>query len=358
MRTAALKLKYSKAQTFHVAVVSTVSSGKSTFINALIGNELLPAENQVCTSRTVAVLDNDRATDITGHILYSRGEYEKIPSCTAAQISGLLNSKESDIADVIIECSIPGVRSTQKSLMIVDTPGINNSMDVTHAEITTQYIKSMSSGLIVFIINATQMGTNDECALLGSVKQLLDKTPELNIIFVLNKVDELDMEKEPLEKVMQNCYSYLKGLGFGNVALYPVSAQAAMLFKKALANAPMTKKEMIDFTRFFEQFASPGLQLSLYAIPGTESSLDETCVVGPQRMSRRELLSSLANTGLAAVERAVEDAMLRQFDVKPLRVTGPVKKTSQGNKSPAQRISTRAFPMPKRPTMRKKKGQT
>lgn len=40
-------------------VVSTMSSGKSTLINAIVGSELLPSMNRACTARAVAILDND-----------------------------------------------------------------------------------------------------------------------------------------------------------------------------------------------------------------------------------------------------------------------------------------------------------
>ncbi len=34
-------------------VVSTMSSGKSTLINAIVGSELLPSMNRACTARAV-----------------------------------------------------------------------------------------------------------------------------------------------------------------------------------------------------------------------------------------------------------------------------------------------------------------
>ena len=44
---------------FKVCVVATMSSGKSTFINSIIGEEIMPEKNEACTARTMAVLDND-----------------------------------------------------------------------------------------------------------------------------------------------------------------------------------------------------------------------------------------------------------------------------------------------------------
>lgn len=48
-------------------VVSTMSSGKSTLINAIVGSELLPSMNRACTARAVAILDNDMKSNFEVH---------------------------------------------------------------------------------------------------------------------------------------------------------------------------------------------------------------------------------------------------------------------------------------------------
>lgn len=169
------KLLYAKSKVFETAVISTMSSGKSTLINSFIGKDLLPARHQVCTARTAAVLDNDFTQAVTGHILFSDGQYEQILNCDAGQISECLEHKSSGLADIIIECSIPGIRNIGKAVLITDTPGVNNSADPIHAKITEAHIEGMSSGLIVYVLNAAQLGTRDDLALLYSVKQTLDR---------------------------------------------------------------------------------------------------------------------------------------------------------------------------------------
>lgn len=39
---------------FKVCIVATMSSGKSTFINSIIGDEIMPEKNEACTARTMA----------------------------------------------------------------------------------------------------------------------------------------------------------------------------------------------------------------------------------------------------------------------------------------------------------------
>lgn len=317
---APMKLLYTKSRVFEAAVVSTMSSGKSTLINSFIGKNLLPSRNQACTARTTAVLDNDFMQTIAGHVLFSDGQYEKIQNCSADQISECLEGKGGGLADIIIECSIPGIRNFGQAILITDTPGVNNNADPTHARITEAHIDEMSSGLIIYVLNAAQMGTRDDFALLRIVKQVLDRNAKLEIIFVLNKADEIDSEKEPLPQLMQNCIGYLRDAGFPEANVLPASSLAALLFKKALHGDTMSAKELSSFSRFYNQFSSSDYRLSLYGMSGS----DQNCTVGKRRYLRRKLLAALENTGLPAVERAIEDCMIRQLEPRQPTVKSPL----------------------------------
>lgn len=61
---------------FKVCVVATMSSGKSTFINSIIGEEIMPEKNEACTARTMSVLDNDSAITKKAHIIRKNGTKE------------------------------------------------------------------------------------------------------------------------------------------------------------------------------------------------------------------------------------------------------------------------------------------
>ena len=45
---------------FPINVIATMSSGKSTLINALLRKKLMPSENQACTATITEILDNDQ----------------------------------------------------------------------------------------------------------------------------------------------------------------------------------------------------------------------------------------------------------------------------------------------------------
>ena len=56
------RLNFNMKRVYPTLVVSTMSSGKSTLINSLVGAELLPSSNRACTAKSIAILDNDQKT--------------------------------------------------------------------------------------------------------------------------------------------------------------------------------------------------------------------------------------------------------------------------------------------------------
>ncbi len=53
------EIKIDETKIFPMVVVATMSSGKSTLINALLGKEILPSSNRACTALRYSILDDD-----------------------------------------------------------------------------------------------------------------------------------------------------------------------------------------------------------------------------------------------------------------------------------------------------------
>ena len=57
-----------------VCVIATMSSGKSTFVNAILGDEILPEKNEACTARALAVLNTSETMDAKAYIIKNDGK--------------------------------------------------------------------------------------------------------------------------------------------------------------------------------------------------------------------------------------------------------------------------------------------
>lgn len=297
---------------FRTVVVATMSTGKSTLINALAGKELLPSLNQACTARTVALLDNDQVHSPKCSILYRNGQVKKDIPCTINDIQAFNQDKNQDIKDILVECNIEGVHNIGRSLMLIDTPGVNNNLDENHAKVTKDYIEAMDTGLLLYMMNANQPATYDDAEFLSWILEQQKKKNGLKVIFVLNKIDEIDPESESAEEMISVLVDYIKQNGFEMPVLLPVSSKAALLFKKALSHQKLTETETDEFYKYYKKFSKK-----------TEASMDCRSLFWNEKIRNKEnvhidekeylcmdLYKALEQTGIPMLEHWIEKELL------------------------------------------------
>ncbi len=156
---------------FLLVVVGEVKSGKSSFVNALLGQK-------ICKEGVTPV------TDKINILRY--GETDKI----------------SELESFVIQREYP--YEPLHNLNLVDTPG-TNSLIREHQQITEKFIPRCD--LVLFITSIDRPFTDSERRLLEFIKDLWGK----KIIFILNKIDlkETNEVSEVLEYIKTNCQSLL-----------------------------------------------------------------------------------------------------------------------------------------------------
>jgi len=299
-------LSINEKRVFPTFVVSTVSSGKSTLINALMAKKLMPSRNTATTARALAILDNDKADGFVAHTVGVDGKHARLKDVDLKTVTEY--NEESSISEMIIEGQIKGIKNSKRSLLIVDTPGVNNCMDKSHGDTTKKIIDTASEGLILYVFNVQQLGTNDDASFLSWVSEKLRERPGLSIIFAVNKMDCLDTEKEPFEEVLEYVKNYVKGFGIEDAPIIPVSAYYAYLFKKLLKGETLSEFEEERFPCGYFCFGGDArLPLGSYA---AAAGKDMTCVCGGREYTAQSLYTALYNTGFPALENAIESVLI------------------------------------------------
>lgn len=248
-------------------VIGTMSSGKSTFLNSLIGLDLFPSKNEACTAKTIVYYANPEREEF----LYKHN-YSKKPTLRKSLDSKQLEkwNENPKMKEIIIEG--PLRTGNQKCFGVIDTPGPNNSMDKSHREVMQMSLKKYEYEKIFYILNATQLGTEDDHNLLDFIKNQYDHS---KIVFVVNKSDEIDdTETENLESISENVKIYLETNDFKNPVIYFISALGALLAMKVNGNYEMTKKQMNDYKQLSllleENLALHNVNTPKYSINETE----------------------------------------------------------------------------------------
>lgn len=242
---------------FEAYVVATMSAGKSTLINALIGQKLMPSKHEPCTAVITRIYDTG-----DGNVFSARayGRNDDKPRETIKELTYdamvRLNSDD-NITYINIEGNISFVGKKGIPFVIVDTPGPNNSRNTNHRAITMKEIETGKQSLVIFLLDACQNGTDSEKLLLEDIAKAMEKGGKMSrdrFMFVVNKLDNFYNEPENIKNLLITNRDGLAKYGITDARIYPVSATVALsattgldnvsAIDKAYAIEMVTKKEL------------------------------------------------------------------------------------------------------------------
>ena len=224
-----------QSQRFRVAVIGEFSQGKSTLLNALLGEEIQPAREIPC-SGTVTVLKYGKQKRVV--CLYKDGReeeisFEKYQDKASISEDAAIDCLSDELAQSQIEEIIfehPDLELCRSGVEIVDSPGLNEHPERT--AITRKLLKNTDA--VIFLTNASRPLTQGERDLLHEVKLHLnggkDENPVDNLFVICNFMDLIRTTKGR-EQVKQRVTKFLQGdnpIIAGKNRIHFISAQAAL----------------------------------------------------------------------------------------------------------------------------------
>ncbi|WP_035798705.1 dynamin family protein [Crocosphaera chwakensis] len=226
-----------KSQQFRVAVIGDFSQGKSTLLNALLGEEIQPTRAIPC-SGTVSLLKYGEQKRVICH--YQNGTEEEIPFEEyedKVTIDYEVALEQCDINQQLIENPIkevifehPNLALCKNGVIIIDSPGLNEHPDRT--AITKQILEDTDA--IIFLTDASRPLTQREKEVLQELKQFLNgdnsEVSAENIFLVVNKWDLLRREKDrqQVKERIENIVFSPPALISGDNRVHFLSAQEAL----------------------------------------------------------------------------------------------------------------------------------
>lgn len=303
--------------TFPVNVVATMSSGKSTIINALLQTKLMPSKNEACTATITEILDND-AVAYTA-IVYNEGNeiIQEIPELTY-EVMSTLNENE-DVHRICAEGNIPFLDAKSMALMLVDTPGPNNAQNQAHKNTTYRAINNDSNNLILYVLNGTQLSTNDDAALLRYVADQIKKGGKQvrdRFLFVINKMDQFNPEEEDIGKAISSARRYLASYGIEEPQLFPCSAYTALNIRTYFSEIdidnltrsqeralPLTARDTLPMIDKFIEYESMHLEKYSTLSPSAQQELNYRLSQAIEHGDTKE--QALIHSGICSIEAAI-----------------------------------------------------
>lgn len=252
-------------QRFEIVVVGEFSTGKSTFINALLQKEVLPSR---VTPTTATINFIRHQTEGPGHecaiVHYYDGKEEEVSfdqlDQYVTEMSKLLDVSHA-IRHVDLFIDSPYL---QNGVVLVDTPGLQ-ALNPEHERITKDKIRTSQASILLF--NMEQPGKRTEFEFLKDLSDSIDR-----IFFVANRLDGIP--KNEIEEVVESLETALRQNEYCNVPLaqvYPVSALQALKAQDATVEPDKFVDWSVEDLRTASRFEMFEEKLEHYLFDGEQT---------------------------------------------------------------------------------------
>lgn len=220
--------EHAKSNDFEVCVVATMSAGKSTLINAMLCDKMMPSKQEACTAIITRLKDNDN--DTWQAEVYDKEKrlietHELLNYQTMERLNG-----DKNVSMIKAFGNIPFVTAEDVSLVLVDTPGPNNARDPEHKKMQSEFLGKSSKSLVLYIMEGTY-GSDDDNNLLKRVAESMSvggKQSKDRFLFVVNKMDDRRQEDGDIQQMLNRVRGYLSDKHIVNPNLFPVAALPAL----------------------------------------------------------------------------------------------------------------------------------
>jgi len=226
---------------FCLVVAGQFKRGKTTFINSLLGEDLLPVAIIPLTSIITEISYGD---SLSIEVFFNDGAVRKIPP---TELEEYVTEKHNprNVKDVrIVEVRHPSAY-LKNGVRIIDTPGVA-SVHSHNTELTYSYLPNADAA--IFLVSVDPPITEAEFHFLNDLKEFAAR-----LFFVQNKIDMVgpDDRRESLEFTRSVIEDQI---GLEDVTIFPLSAKRALEGKLANDRNRVEESGLPDFERMLERF--------------------------------------------------------------------------------------------------------
>ena len=236
----------------NILVTANMSAGKSTLLNSIIGKKLNKTQNDACTAKTHYLLNKAFEDTLTYEYDY---ELE-----LDATLQILMDDNGGNTSNEIrVGTRFRSIENVDIPICFIDTPGVNSSQDRVHRDISEKDIVENQYDLLMYVLNGENIGTNDDRRHL----EFVAKNYHGKIIFVINKLDRYRKD-DSVPQTIKAVYKDLKGIGFKNPVICPVSAYAAYLAKMNMFQEELNDDEQDELERLYRKLSKDEYKFDTY----------------------------------------------------------------------------------------------
>lgn len=222
-----------------VCIFGNYSAGKSTFINAMIGHEILPSGGDPVTSKIYEIkrsqqddrarigfsyrgeefellFDNKECRVVTGNkemdlikeifdgiVVVESPDLFRMVNITITIVNNYeKRDKTTTLISNVIRIEVPfsengKLGQSRNEFVIFDTPGSNSNSNAEHSTVLAEALEGFSNGIPVWVSTYDNLDTNDNADLCDKILSIKALDKRFTMI-VVNRADQADFESESL----------------------------------------------------------------------------------------------------------------------------------------------------------------
>lgn len=326
---------------YKIAVVANMSSGKSTFINALFGKEVLPAYNHATTDSATYIYskpniekkakiffsDDKESIEVFENLETEIKQYaQKDEDCK--------DNKYKNVEEIELYYPFENLQTSSSedfNITFIDTPGPNSTGDYgdEHKRKTRDVLRDTNMAIFVFDygqldanLKSDEQGlwTTIEKKIKGDKKEILNSNEDFEIYFLINKIDmaigdnlklpqivdssskeqyELNMknnwfyhEKQAIEKLKNAAIKH----GIKEPNIYAISSHYTLLDRNKQKMWGKTASDFKSFKDIFEEIFSPNWEeeyIKYLGIVELENDINQYINIGLKEKILKKALNNL-----------------------------------------------------------------
>ena len=266
-------IEFQKKPLRTIFITATMSAGKSTLINALIGKPLMNISQVACTSH-INYLFNKPFEDDKIAVETDNLDFD----------ISLTNLKAAERDKSLIISSYFRKSSKKNSrLCIIDSPGVNSATNRDHQKITKRALLEGDYDEVICVLDATNLGVEDAQ---NHLLWLSKNVPKDKVVFVVNKFDRFNQNEDSIPESLEQVIKDLIELGYKNPKVFPISAYYAFLAKQNEYEGLSDEDDKDEYYRLTKKLKKESYNLNFDKV---------------------EVNASYANSGLTALEKYLEN---------------------------------------------------
>jgi GTPase SAR1 family protein len=195
-------------------MVGTFSSGKSTLINRLVGEELLPSGRNVTTRIPVEI----RHRSVPGVGTRSNGVDRFSELSGGSSISGWIRKQQQGTIPQTLERLLVGLYAWpfDPGVSLIDTPGFD-SEDPTHRTVVERVLRDVEVAVVVVEPRGLSDSAREFIA-----QHIARRVP--NVVFIINQLDLVD-DDDQVDEILERTRIHASNLGLSHSKVIGCSAK-------------------------------------------------------------------------------------------------------------------------------------